>query len=139
MVKKEVNICDACNKEIAESSCSFCKKDMCKHCSSYFTIDIYNGMSNPYLDKVGVCKGCYNNVNDVNSDNFPDEFKKEIRNQMIEQLKKIVLVKSFDKKPKVKLAVLGTPVQKHYNSKLSEQIEKLFKQQFQNDKEETNK
>ena len=104
MVKRECLICDVCNKSVAENSCNFCKKDVCGNCETYFTIDIYNGQKNPYLEKVKVCQGCYNHIGKVNPNDFPDEFKKEIRDLMMEQLKKIVLVKAFDKEePSIKL------------------------------------
>lgn len=106
-MKKEVNVCDVCNKGVADNSCNFCKKDVCSNCDSYVTIDIYNGQKNPYLDKVKVCKECYNNISRVESDDFPDEFKKEIRELMMEQLKKIALVKAFDKTPKPKKYAAG--------------------------------
>ena len=32
MVEKTTNICDICQKSIAEEKCSLCKKDMCEGC-----------------------------------------------------------------------------------------------------------
>ncbi|KKL19297.1 hypothetical protein LCGC14_2466860 [marine sediment metagenome] len=110
MVKKEVVICDSCENKISIKSCGFCKKDVCEACSSYISFDIYNGRKNSYLDKMDVCQSCYNNIEKVNPDDFPEEFKKKIRKQMTEKLKKIVLVKAFDKEPEdiIKGGKIGT-------------------------------
>ncbi len=100
MEKKKINICDVCDKVVAENKCNICNKDLCPKCEGHIQINMYNGERTVYKDKIGICKGCYENIETVSHSEFPKEFVKEVREKFTEQIKKIALIKSLE--PKVK-------------------------------------
>ena len=94
MVKKNIAICDVCNRSISDKKCDCCKKDVCPDC--YETED---------MGTIGVvlCKDCERKIDTLleTDESFWDEFNKQLdlKNKMIEYIgKKLILSKLDDEK-----------------------------------------
>ncbi len=114
MVKKNIKICDVCQKAIAEGQCFSCNKDLCSKCRNTLNIELLieefetNKKLTPSLTACGNCSRTLEQAK------FEDkEFGKELTKMIKPYLtKKMILEKLEDKKePSVKINKLyGTPI-----------------------------
>lgn len=76
-MKKEVIICDICNKTLAKRKCEICNKDFCEGCGTEWKIKLsyHNGF---FTD---LCKNCANTK-------FDKEVIEKIKEKMIKIMKK---------------------------------------------------
>ena len=90
MVEKKVILCDICNKSVANSKCSFCKKDICDKCMEKEVIGTV---------VLKVCKGCNRKLKRIKfeRESFWEEFNKmeNMQEKIIKYLEKNLILKNL--------------------------------------------
>lgn len=97
-MEKKVNICDACETQIAKNKCKICNKDICLDCSSFFNITISRNVLQeiPFFS-VEACKKCYEQLNFIciNKENLFEQVvndNDELKNKIIELIKNTMML-----------------------------------------------
>ncbi len=91
MKKTDINICDDCNRIIANKKCSFCEKDICDDCSNEEEIGTV---------AFNFCKNCMDKLerSGFERQSFWDEFNKQenMKEKIILYLNKSLIVKNLN-------------------------------------------
>lgn len=94
MVEKKVNICDSCNKAIAENNCEICGKDICKLCQQDTVIGIANGGE---IFHFITCTHCSNKLRLARVKSiFDDKVNSELRKKIIKNLKNAAALETIE-------------------------------------------
>jgi len=113
MTKKEVEICDECNKKIAKIKCELCGADMCEDCESYIYLKAespeHYTHGNPNFMKISTCEKCSDITTQVD---LMEEFKNypELKKQFIDIFIKLIQLEELEGKvrPKKEPLFAGT-------------------------------
>ena len=97
-MEKKVNICDACESQIAKHKCKICDKDICLDCSNFFNITINRNILQeiPFFS-IEACKKCYEQLNVIciNKENLFEDVvndNDEVKNKIIELIKNTMML-----------------------------------------------
>lgn len=103
MKKENVNICDGCKDRLASTICALCSKDLCKNCHTdvKFSVGSRINHSDTAFDEwryIPYCGKCY--FKKLSGLKITDEFWNEVTGNLIEHIKKSVLVKEIQRTKK---------------------------------------
>ena len=80
-VETKIRICDDCKNKVKEFTCEFCSKDLCKDCTNFPLIVVWQ----ENVGNIITCKECYKKMQSfLNKQNRGDAFG-EITNNRIRQ------------------------------------------------------
>lgn len=102
MTKKEVNICDICNEELAKSKCELCNRDVGSNCEEPISLAIEE-------NEIIEFNGCHNCAAAMTLIKFEKkDMPKEVLEPLIAWLKDLMTLEGLrDKKLEKKPAVAG--------------------------------
>lgn len=93
-MKKQVNICDVCNKAVSEKKCEVCDKDICPNCEDDLGIGLAEG---GILFYVTSCNKCAPRLEKAKLKQFFDEdVNKDIRRKIIKVFKNANILDSLE-------------------------------------------
>jgi len=94
MKKKEVNICDICEKVVSKSKCEICERDVCEDCHKTTNINIVDKA----LATITICESCEIALDKALNKPGLELLGEQIAPSIIAGLKKMVMLEDVSKK-----------------------------------------